>query len=189
MSKQPDDFERMMQGALGAEAARFDALLSGPVLEPLYPGTAELIEHFEIFEQQMRNARTDAERDHFMSVFFTQLARINELEEAMPMQVHGVRSYIVGTSQNDLHYGLFESTAQATGRLMGFTFDAWHNVPEGREMPADDDYTFYEEYGLYLCLEDARLTSAALEVECSGMITQIPLQHGAPELFRVHNAE
>lgn len=189
MTKQPDDFERMMQGALGPEAERYDALFSGPVFEPLYPGTAELIEHFEIFEQQMRNAKSEAEREHHMSVFFTQLARINELELSMPMHVSGVRSYVFGTNQNDMHIRLFESTAQATGKLMGFTFDAWHNIPEGREMPADDDYTFYEEYGLFLCLEDARMTSADLDVEHSGMITQIPLQHGTPELYRVHNAE
>lgn len=189
MTRQPDDFERMMQGALGPEAEHFDALFSGPVLEPLYPGTAELIEHFEIFEQQMRNAKSEAEREHYMSVFFTQLARINELEISMPMQVQGVRSYIVGASQDDLHFGLFEGTAQATGKLMGFTFDAWYNIPEGRELPPDDDYTFYEEYGLYLCLEDARMTSADLDVECSGMVTQIPLQHGTPELYRMYNAE
>ena len=189
MTRPDDDFERMMRGALGAEAETMEAMFSGTLVEPLYPGRNELLEHFEALEAQLYRAKTDEQREHYLAKFMTALAKIEELDPNMDMQLNGVRSYIVGNRPEEMTYGLFEGTAAVTGKFVGFTVDHWYDIHEGQEMPADDDFTYHEVYGLYRCLDDATLVTDDMEVDCTGLLTQIPLQHGSPELYRLYLAQ
>lgn len=190
MAHTDDSFERLMSGSFTPEeASSFDKLLQGPAVRPLQPGRTELIEHFAAFEGQFRAARNDEQRESAFAKFFTLMARLDGLELSTPLQLSGVRSYLAGSSSRDIQYGLFETTAEVQGTFAGFNVECWYDVPEGQPMPDDADFTYFEEYGLYLCLEDARLVSPDVEIEYTGIITQIPLQHGSPELFRLYSAE
>ena len=190
MTQQPNDFESLVVGLFTPEEEdSFNKQLSGPFLEPLYPGRQELLEHFDVLLEQMLCAKSEGEGLSYKEKFLTSMALINELEPGMLMKLTNVASCITETETGRLSVGVFSDPARLSGRFGGMAIGAWFDVVPGEEPTNNEGINpFFRPHGIHVCLEDVTIELRGEEYQVPGF-TRLPLNHGAPEIFRLHCPE
>lgn len=187
MSHTHDDFEKLVGGIFSPEEEQeLSSQLQGPFYELLYPGRQELLEHFDALIERLVCTDLPSKRDEALAKFFTSMALIQELEPEMAMALFNPASFIRTSDANETGLGLFDKDTKVTGNYQGLALGPWLDIPRGEDLP-DDEEPYLRKYGLLVCLKNVQVITPEAEGEIDGLV-RIPLNHGEPELFRVHCA-
>lgn len=187
MSDTHNDFEKLVGGLFSAEEElEFNSQLQGPFYEQLYPDRIVLLEHFDALMDCLICTDLPSKRDEALAKFFTSMALIRELEPEMAMAVFNPASFIRTSEADGTALGLFDENSKATGNYQGLSLGPWLDIPRGEELP-DEEEPYFRKYGLLVCLQNVQVITPDAEGELDGVV-RIPLNHGEPELFRIHCA-